>query len=126
MCLLEKPLNDPHFKQSTPPVTEVKHLPNPWHSIKPPCNAMHGDWRARQAELRQFSSERDVGSEIKCLSGENLDCKQWPSRRSGAERGRGRRRERCYTIAKCVYLEGNSGGSKMKGESDQFMLNPLP
>ena len=25
-------------------------------------------------------------------------------------------RERCYTIAKCVYLEGNSGGSKMKGE----------
>ena len=86
---------------------------------------MHGDWRARQAEcaaplVRQFSSERDVGSEIKCLSGENLDCKQWPSRRSGAERGRGRERERCYTIAKCVYLEGNSGGSKMKGESAQF------
>ena len=23
-------------------------------------------------------------------------------------------RARCYTIAKCVYLEGNSGGSKMK------------
>ena len=73
--------------------------------------------------LRQFSSERDVGSEIKCLSGENLDCKQWPSRRSSAERGR--ERERCYTIAKCVYLEGNSGGSKMKGESDQFMLNTM-
>ena len=75
----------------------------------------------KPSALRQFSSERDVGSEIKCLSGENLDCKQWPSRRSSAERGR----ERCYTIAKCVYLEGNSGGSKMKGESDQFMLNAL-
>ena len=72
----------------------------------------------KPSALRQFSSERDVGSEIKCLSGENLDCKQWPSRRSGREG----ERERCYTIAKCVYLEGNSGGSKMKGESAQFRI----
>ena len=80
---------------------------------------MHGELsRLRCAALRQFSSERDVGSEIKCLSGENLDCKQWPSRRRGrrSKRERERERERCYTIAKCVYLEGNSGGSKMKGE----------
>ena len=74
---------------------------------------MHGELsRLRCAALRQFSSERDVGSEIKCLSGENLDCKQWPSRQTE----QGRERQRCYTIAKCVYLEGNSGGSKMKGE----------
>ena len=79
---------------------------------------MHGELsRLRCAALRQFSSERDVGSEIKCLSGENLDCKQWPSRRRAARPPEQEsERERCYTIAKCVYLEGNSGGSKMKGE----------